>query len=208
MNKPLSFNIFSYFEIIDGVLTSAMRVYRSSFVIRLELRFPKEMPADQIPSNKVMDRFVKSLRSKVKHQRERVSAKYGRAHPRDVRLVWVREFGPESKRPHYHLMVVVNRDAYRSLGDYKSSDDNLARCIQGAWTSALKVDYEAHRWLVSFSRRGQYHIVNGHGYQEALKAMLYLCKEYSKVRDGSRNIGYTLARKDWAIHTCSIQCLH
>ena len=208
MNKPLSLNIFSYFEIIDGVLRYAVRDYRRLFVVRLELRFPKGMPANQIPGNEVMGRFVKSLRSKVKHQRERVRKNFNRAHPTDVRLVWVREFGPESKRPHYHLMLVVNRDAYRGLGDYKSNDDNFARCIQGAWTSALNVDFELHKWLVSFSRNGQYEIINGHGYRQALEAMQYLCKEYSKVRDGARNIGYSLTRKDLLTHGCSIQCVH
>lgn len=208
MSKPLSLNSYSYFEIIDGVLRYAMQDYRRLYAVRADVRFPKEMPANQIPGNEVMGRFVKSLRSKVKYQRDRVRTKYGRAHATDVRVVWVREFGPESKRPHYHLMLVFNRDAYRSLGDYKSDDDNLSRCIQGAWTSALKVDFEMHKWLVSFSRNGQYEIINGHGYRQALEAMQYLCKEYSKVRDGARNIGYSLARKDLLTHGYSIQCVH
>lgn len=160
MSNPVSLNIFSYFEIIDGVLRYAMRDYRRLLVVRLELRFPKAMPAGEIPNNKVMGRFIKSLRSKVKCQRARVGRDGKRAHPTDVRLVWVREYGPVSKRPHYHLMIVVNRDAYRGIGDINSDDDNLARCIQGAWASALNLNAEVYRGLVSFSRGGQYNIIN------------------------------------------------
>jgi hypothetical protein len=208
MSSPVSLNIFSYFEIIDGVLRYAMKSYPRLFVVRLELRFPKRIPAHEIPGNEVLARFVKSLRSKVKYQRARAGRDGKRAHPTDVRLVWVREFGPVSKRPHYHLMVVVNRDAYRGVGDFNSSDDNLARCIQGAWASTLKLDFEVYRGLVSFSRGGQYYIINGNGYKQVLGAMQYLSKEYSKVRDGARNIGYSLTPRDLLTHGCSIQCLH
>ncbi|MGE6384727.1 inovirus Gp2 family protein [Pseudomonas sp. NPDC078416] len=183
-----------------------MKDYRRLLVVRLELRFPKAMPAGEIPDNRVLDKFTQSLRSKVKYQRARAGRDGKRAHPTDVRLVWVREFGPVSKRPHYHLMIVVNRDAYRGLGNFNSDDDNLARCIQGAWASALKLNAEVYRGLVNFSRGGQYKIINGHGYRQVLEAMQYLSKEYSKVRDGARNIGYSLARKDLTTHGCSIQC--
>jgi len=105
-------------------------------------------------------------------------------------------------------MVVVNRDAYRGIGDLNSNDDNLARCIQGAWASALRLNPDAYRGLVSFSRGGQYYIINGNGYKRVMGAMQYLSKEYSKVQDGARNIGYSLARKDLMTHGCSIQCLH
>lgn len=208
MSKAVSLNIFSYFEIIDGVLQYAMRNYRRLLVVRLELRFPKCMSTNEIPGNEALGRFVKSLRSKVEFQRARASKGGKRAHPTDVRLVWVREFGPVSKRPHYHLMVVVNRDAYRGVGDLNSNDDNLARCIQGAWASALRLNPDVYRGLVSFSRGGQYYIINGNGYKQVLGAMQYLSKEYSKVLDGARNIGYSLARKDLMTHGCSIQCLH
>ena len=208
MSKAVSLNIFSYFEIIDGVLQYAMRNYRRLLVVRLELRFPKCMSTGEIPGNEALGRFAKSLRSKIEFQRARASKGGKRAHPTDVRLVWVREFGPVSKRPHYHLMVVVNRDAYRGIGDLNSNDDNLARCIQGAWASALRLNPDAYRGLVSFSRGGQYDIINDNGYKQVLGAMQYLSKEYSKVQDGARNIGYSLARKDLMTHGCSIQCLH
>ena len=207
-DKVLSPNIFSYFEILDGVLRYAMKDYRRLFVVRLDLRFPQRLASDQIPGNEVMARFIKSLRSKIKHQRERARKKGVRAHSTDVRFVWVREFGETNNRPHYHVMLVVNRDAYRSLGKYDSDHDNLARCIKGAWAAALNVDVATYAGLVNFSRNGQYEIINGNGYQGVLTAMLYLCKGYSKVRDGARNIGYSLARVDLLTHACSIQCLH
>ncbi len=208
MGSPVSLNIFSYFEIIDGVLRYAMRDYRRLLIVRLELRFPKAMAVSEIPGNEVLAKFVKSLRSKVSYQRARAIKRGRRAHSTDVRVVWVREFGPVSKRPHYHLMVVVNRDAYRGIGDINSDDDNLANCIQGAWASALNLRSVVYKGLVSFSPGGQYSIINGNGYQAVLRAMQYLCKEYSKVRDGARNIGYSLAPKDLMTHGCSIQCLH
>ena len=61
MSRPLSLNIYSYFEIIDCVLRYAMHDYRRLYVVRAEVRFPKEMPANQLPGNEVMGRFVKSL---------------------------------------------------------------------------------------------------------------------------------------------------
>lgn len=206
--KLVSPNIFSYFEIVDGVLRYAMRDYLRLFVVRLDLRFPQRLPSNQIPDNRVMGRFIKSLRSKINHQRERARKRGVRAHATDVRFVWVREFGDVHKRPHYHVMLVVNRDAYRSLGRYDSDDDNLARCIKGAWAAALNLEVAICDGLVNFTSNGQYEIINGNGYQEVLTAMHYLCKDYTKVRDGARNVGYSLARVDLATHSCSVQCLH
>lgn len=200
--------VFNYPQIVSGVLHFAMLDYTRLFIVRVDLRFPVRMPKSNIPGNVVMGRFIKSLRAKVLAQRKRVRKKYGRAHSTKIRFVWVREFGSQSKRPHYHVMLVFNRDAYKSVGDFQSNDDNLARCIQGAWASALGVDFDNHRSLASFSRGGQYQIINGRSLDCVMHAMIYLCKDYTKVWDGSRNIGYSLAREDLLTHRCSVQCLH
>jgi hypothetical protein len=200
--------VFSFFQVVSCVLHFAVKENVRLFIVRVDLRFPQRAQTDQISDGVIMGRFIKSLRTKILAQRNRVRKKYGTAQSTRVRCVWVRELGPKGSFSHYHAMLVFNRDAYRVLEDFQSNDDNLARCIQGAWASALGVDFDNHRSLASFSRNGQYQIINGHGLDEVMCDMMHLNNYFSKAWDGARNIGYSLAREDLLTHRCSIQCLH
>ncbi|MEX9863977.1 inovirus-type Gp2 protein, partial [Providencia manganoxydans] len=48
----------------------------------------------------------------------------------------VREIGPKNKRRHYHVILIFNKDAYFTLGNF-NSENNLSSCVIGAWKSAL-----------------------------------------------------------------------
>jgi hypothetical protein len=200
--------VFSFSQMVSGVLHFAMKDYIRLLIVRIDLRFPKRMHKDQIPDGAIMGKFIKLLRVKVLAQRNRVKRKFGTAHITRVRCVWVREFAPEGSCPHYHAMLVFNRDAYRSLDGFQSNGDNLGRCIQGAWASALGVDFDNHRSLASFCRDGQYQIINGHGLDKVVHAMTHLCNDFAKPWENARSIGYILAREDLLAHKCSVQCLH
>jgi hypothetical protein len=200
--------VFNYPQVVSGVLHYAMADHVRLFVVRVDLCFPQRMALNQIPGNEVMGRFIKALRGRVNAHRQRVMREYSRACATRIRFAWVRIFAPYTNRPYYHLMLTFNRDAYRTLGNYRSNEDSLARCIQGAWTGALNVDFSSHRSLARFLKNGQYEIINGGGAQQVMDSMMYLCKDYSDVWNVSRNIGYSLARQDLLSHRCSIQCLH
>lgn len=64
-----------------------------------------------------------------------------------LRYAWVREWNVAGS-PHYHLALLLNHDAYFSVGDYSklqsgdcSYDQMLAGRIYKAWGVALGVDW-------------------------------------------------------------------
>lgn len=55
-------------------------------------------------------------------------------------------------RKHYHVILLLNKDTWCSLGDF-SEPSSLATMIQQAWCSALHLESWQGDGLVHFSRR-------------------------------------------------------
>ena len=61
-------------------------------------------------------------------------------------------------KPHYHFNLLLNSNAYRSLGWMESDEDNMAKRITAAWCSALGISYDAGVGLVYFPNNAVYYI--------------------------------------------------
>jgi protein GP2 len=203
-DRPLAVN---YLESSRSVLDRALAEHPRTCVIHLVARLPYGW---QGPSGGLANRFIKSLRSQIRFDLQRKRRQGKRVHACHVRLIWCREFGAEGQ-PHYHIAVLVNRDAYSALGriagqpepDYpwwleeEQAVANMAERIQRAWCSALGLTKGQGAGLVHFPRNPVQLISKessmfAEQYKEVFKRLSYLAKVQTKLyEDGHRNFGYS-----------------
>lgn len=138
----------------DSLLGSAPAQHRAVSLIRVDLRFPEYMPVtimDPDPDSAVISRFFASLKAKIQAYQRKKRCANQRVHATTLRYFWCREFGKEKGRKHYHVILLLNKDIWCSLGDF-SEPSSLATMIQQAWCSALHPEPWQGDGLVHFSR--------------------------------------------------------
>jgi hypothetical protein len=161
--------------------------YTSQLGIRFDAHYPKDMPLPpHAHTNAVMSTFFDSLNSKIEWNRK------GKAHDSSVRYTWCREYGKEG-RPHYHVALLLNGDAYRTIGWFESEKDNLSWRIREAWATALGLPIEIAGPLIHFPDNLVYHIGRNPGEFEAFfYRASYLCKVATKrFGDWCHAFGYS-----------------
>lgn len=194
----------TYVERIYGTINKALNDYPRILAVRLDLRLPDEDLRDCLtnykPDAEVITRFIASLKAQIKASLEHRKKEGKRTFPCTLRYVWVRELNAEGKK-HYHVLLLINRDAYITLGCYagvigeRVRAEGLASMVFKAWISATGLEDMKYRRLVYFPSQGCYHLFrNGHyfknEYTALMKRALYLAKERSKSNeDGWRNFG-------------------
>ncbi|HBI8538603.1 TPA: inovirus Gp2 family protein, partial [Escherichia coli] len=151
MNQPIHNDYWlSRFE---SILNSALVQHRAVSLIRVDLRFPEYMPVtimDPDPDSAVISRFFASLKAKIQAYQRKKRWANQRVHATSLRYFWCREFGKMYGRKHYHVILLLNKDTWCSLGDF-SEPSSLATMIQEAWCSALHLEPWQGDGLVHFS---------------------------------------------------------
>lgn len=125
----------NYLETTLRVLQHTITQQCRTFAFRLDLRFPQTMPAGPMHAdNACLSRFFHALRTEL----DAAGTKY----TTEVRYLWCRE-QDTSNKPHYHHLLLLNYDAFCSLGRFSPSFDggydqnNLYhRCVR-AWSWAI-----------------------------------------------------------------------
>lgn len=125
-------------------------------------------------------RFIASLKAIIRHniaQRRR----HGWVPDTKVRYVWCREIGSNGK-PHYHFLILLNRDAYHMPGKACSPNENLISRVSRAWYSALGVAWNPQEPWVHVPDHPFYWIDlnDSNSFQEAFYRASYLCKADTK----------------------------
>lgn len=175
--------IREHLQRLHRTMQRALNQHPRTFAFRVELKFPS---SGMLPSyaftNEVISRFFESFKAKIEHSRSMARRSNRYAHPCTVRYVWVREIA-SSDRPHYHLAIFLNRDAYRTLGDFRSNGRNLFNRLEEAWASALRLPREAVTGLVHIPKNPSYHITRDDAQSQAefFHRASYLCKTATKV---------------------------
>ncbi|WP_336290243.1 inovirus Gp2 family protein [Aeromonas dhakensis] len=186
-------------EVIANFLNKHPRV----FAVRVDLRFPHipamddpDMPTGfppEVEEEKVITRFIASLKSQIQALRHR-KGKTGK--PFFLGFIWVKE-QVTSQYPHYHVVLLFNRDDYGYLGDYSNFDaDNMATRIRKAWCRALRLAYPDYAFLVQFPADAEYRFdrrdaeLHNESFYNFLVRIAYLFKLRSKIR-GERNFGHS-----------------
>lgn len=184
--------ISEYLYRLYQTMGRALCQYRRVFAFRVDLRLPAQT---QLPgyavTNEVIERFIESFKAKIKHNRSQARRLNKYAHDSRVRYVWARELGQHGK-PHYHLAILLNRDAFTALGKFEAGRDNMFNRLEGAWASALGVPVEAVNGLVEVPPNPFYYLNRGEleGQAAFFYRASYLCKSATKVfGDGSHGFG-------------------
>ncbi|HCP1389895.1 TPA: inovirus Gp2 family protein [Escherichia coli] len=152
MNQPIH-NAY-WLSRFESILNSALAQHRAVSLIRVDLRFPEYMPVaimDPDPDSAVISRFFASLKAKIQAYQRKKRCANQRVRATTLHYFWCREFGKEKGRKHYHVILLLNKDTWCSLGDF-SEPSSLATMIQEAWCSALHLESWQGDGLVHFSR--------------------------------------------------------
>ncbi|AGA75526.1 transposase [Pseudomonas putida HB3267] len=188
--------ILEYLEALSRTINLALVQYPRVFAFRVDLRLPRfvGIPDDAL-SNRVISRFIESFKAKIEHDREKAREQHKYAHACRVRYVWAREVG-WGGRPHYHLLILLNRDAYYTVGRLQSQRPNMISRMQEAWASALECEVGQVRGLVEIPKNAEYRVDrevrpgNVDYLPELFHRASYLCKAATKrYGDGSHGFG-------------------
>lgn len=195
--------IREYLADLKHTIDLALAEYPRVLAFRVDLRLPQgiELP-DFAYTNQVISRFFESFTKKIQYHQRRVSERsYSRGCK--VRYVWSREIG-QGGRQHYHLLILLNRDAYYTIGRLGSERVNMIDRLQEAWASALGLSVWQVEGLVHIPDKATYRVdrkprerkVAGSDRKvlvEELPALFdrasYLCKVATKTY-GSRQRGF------------------
>lgn len=149
--------IREYLTALKHTIELAMAEYPRVLAFRVDLRLPHgiELP-DYAYTNQVISRFFESFTKKIQYHQERVRER-GYARGCKVRYVWSREIGQAGKQ-HYHVLILLNRDAYYTLGRLGSERVNMIRRLEESWASALGLSINEVDGLVHIPDNATYRI--------------------------------------------------
>lgn len=183
--------IHEYLDISWSVIQRSLQDYSRVFAVRLDLRFPENGHQPYANTNLVIERFIASLKAKIKHNRNKALEVNRYAHDTSIRYLWCRELGQHGV-PHYHLALLLNNDAYCTLGMYVLGRPNLFSRIHEAWASALEIPVSDARGLVEFPQNPYYILQRSDptAISQFFHRVSYLCKADTKhYGDGVHSFG-------------------
>jgi len=168
----------------------ALLKYPRTFAFRVDLHFPADWSFGT-NDNKPVERFIASFRAKIFHNRQLRAKESGHAHDTTVSYIWCRELG-EHGVPHYHLAILLNRDAFFRLGKFKIGRKNLYNLLVEAWASALGLLVQEAVGLVHIPENHAYALTRDDmdAFNDFIYRVSYLCKAETKhFGDGVHSFG-------------------
>lgn len=191
-----------YLHRIHSLLTNCLRLHPRWSVFRVDLRVPQ---GSGLPP-RAITKFMESMKSQLECARIAKLVAGKRGYDPMLRYVWVREWD-SAFYPHYHVALLLNHDAYFTLGDYSKlhSDDcsyetMLAGRICRAWGVALGVDWLVAGRGVYFPERPVSPLLAQHAnYLQQFRGVFYRLSYFAKLDtkpdgDGQRNFGMSQLR--------------
>ena len=173
--------VSEYLGSLKTVIDLSLQHYGRIFAFRLDLRFPIGMHQSHADNNLVLERFIASFKAKIRHNRNKAQEANRYAHDTIVRYAWCRELGQHGI-PHYHLVVLLNNDAFCTLGKFEMDRDNLFNRVHEAWASALGLTVADVIGLVEFPENPFYRLqrTDPNSVAEFFYRASYLCKAETK----------------------------
>lgn len=191
--------IREYLSDLKRTIDLALAEYPRVFAFRVDLRLPRgiELP-DYAYTNEVISEFFESFTRKIRYDQERVRQRDGYARGCKVRYAWSREV-PRGGRPHYHVLILLNRDAYYTVGKLRSTRANMINRMEESWASALGLSLGQMSGLVNIPKNAEYRVDRyvHRGEEDELPELFhrasYLCKVATKSY-GDRQRGFDTSR--------------
>jgi hypothetical protein len=187
--------IREYLGVLKQTINLALDQYSRVLAFRVDLSFPVILDLKEyLDTNRVLSRFLESFKAKVEHNRSQAARRTPNAFDSKVRYVWAREFG-EGGRPHYHLLFLLNLDAFYTVGHLGSENANMISRLQEAWAGALGLPLGKAAPQVHITENGTYRLRQGDlsGLDELFRRASYLCKSSTKLY-GDRCHGFGSSR--------------
>lgn len=177
--------VAEYLERSKKVIEAALGQYGRVFAFRLDLRFPYGECGRYLEGNSVLERFIASFKAKIRHNRNRAQESNPYAHDSTVRYIWCRELGQHGT-PHYHMVILLNNDAFCTLGKFELDRDNLFNRLHEAWASALGLSVDRVIGLVELPKNPFYVLRRNdpETVSDFFYRVSYLCKAETKVFGG------------------------
>ncbi|TXH96988.1 MAG: inovirus Gp2 family protein [Rheinheimera sp.] len=176
--------IYDYLDGIHQTIISSLLHSPRTFAFRVDLRLPANF---SVQDTAVISRFFASLKAQLDAADAKKEREGKRVHSHNLRYVWVREIG-EYGRPHYHVLVLLNKDRYRTLGSFDAEEGNLSARVTKAWASAVGLPLAQADGLVHFPPKPTYTLdPSDPGFTDVLKSLFfrvsYFAKEPTKFFD-------------------------
>lgn len=204
-NTPNKFYVRRITETID----KALNHYPRLLGVRFDLRYPDEeerldCPTRYYDKSDVISRFIESVKAQIAEDIERKRKAGKTTLTCDVRFVWVRELRQDEMKYHYHVVLLLNKDAYQWPGKRHTETSfdrsSLFQIVINAWIRAIKrSDFDKNfHGLVHRPKTGFYRLNRNSpdfkaDYEELTERAMYLAKERSKDKsDGRRNFGCSI----------------
>ena len=172
-----------YLARLCSTVNSVLNGYRRLYAVRVDLHFPMAYVGleQQVLGNEYLQFFIKALRRKLevyKLQRQQLGL---RVHEAGFEYVWARESGSNSGKPHFHLLLLFNRNAFCYLGNFRGVG-NLSNRIGESWAEALGLHVAEGANYVYYPLNGQYRVDFNHPVQvgELIHRASYLAKAATK----------------------------
>jgi len=178
--------IENYLDKLLFVMNQARQDCNRVLAIRIDLRYPLGTLADiNERDNASISAFFYYLQLEL----DRAGTKY----PHKLRYVWCCEQS-SSDLPHYHLLLLLNGDAYKGLGYMDKTPcgdygyENLFHRIIRAWAKAINHPEDLMAGLVHIPCKPVtselatwfFHKSDQYTFEQVFWAASYLCKEHSK----------------------------
>lgn len=195
-----------YVKRISETIDKALADYPRVMAVRFDLRFPDEEDRMDCPTRyydapDVISNFIASVKSQIEEDIKR-KRKAGKTKLTcKVRFVWVRELNQDETKHHYHVLLLLNKDAYPWPGKIQTEPRfnfySIYQIVINAWIRAIKRDdhEKNHHGLIHLPIRGFYSLNHNKphfkaDYEVLIERAIYLAKEFSKNHsDGRRNLG-------------------
>lgn len=188
--------ISEYLATLKSTIDLALGQYPRLLVFRADLHLPIGIDLPEYAyTNAVIREFWGSFNAKIEYNRELARKRNPYAQGCRVRYVWAREVGAKG-RPHYHLLILLNRDAFYTVGRLQSENANMVNRLEEAWANALGLQHNQVKGLVEIPDNATYRVDRGDS-GDALASLFhrasYLCKVATK-RFGDGQHGFRGSR--------------
>ncbi|MDP4537857.1 inovirus Gp2 family protein [Alkalimonas collagenimarina] len=185
----------NHLDAISKTFDKALMDTSRAYAVRFDLRLPCDF---DITDSVVVTRFFNALRRLLETADMEKAREGKRVHPHKLRYCWAKEWGNEG-RPHYHVLIILNHNRYRTLGSFKNGEGNLSARIKTAWAIALNQNLDAVARLVHFPKNAEYRLYrNSPDYQLQAQSLFYRASYFAKAETkvfgiGQRSLGTSLS---------------
>ncbi|WP_102497836.1 inovirus Gp2 family protein [Vibrio splendidus] len=182
--------VLSYLDKLYDTIDKAVTQHPRTTAIRVDLRLAKSLLFDDTG---VIKNFIASLDAQIQADFSRKKRKGQTARSCKVRYAWCKERST-SLSHHYHLVLLLNKDVYHSLGRFDQKG-NLSDMIKKAWCRALDIKANEGDTLVHFPDSPTYWLDKNSGkfdqqVDSLFKRVSYLAKVETKhYGDRTRSFG-------------------